>query len=141
MALHLEWVGIAEGTVIDSRGAATLVGVNQNVLTPQTVPFAWAVSIFMLLTEETDSPSDAQDSSGLATLNLLGPDDSVLSSTTQTVKVQRKYPDIPATMALAAQVVIAIQNFGRYTIIASLKSSDGTEEVSKKYMYVLPPQK
>ncbi len=143
MTLHLEWLGIAEGSVIDSRGAATLVGVNQNVVTPQTLPFAWSSSVYVFVTEDPDDISDSQEISGTITLDFLDPDDDIVSSTTQTIKNQRKYKEIPVTIALAAQVVLAIEKPGRFAIACTLRSANDSEtpERQRKYLYILPPSR
>lgn len=141
MTLQLEWLGIAEGSVIDSRGAASLVGVNQNVVTPQALPFAWTSSIYAFVTEDPDNIPDSQEISGTVALEILDPDGTVISSSTQTIKNQRKYPDIPVTIALAAQIVLAIQKSGRFTIACTLRSTDSSEPLDRhmKYVYILPP--
>jgi hypothetical protein len=140
VALHLEWLGIAEGSVIDSRGVASLVGVNQNVITPQSFPFAWSSSVYVFATEDSDDISENQEVSGTVTLDFLDPDGTIISSSTQTIKNQRKYKEIPVTIALAAQVVIAIQKPGRFTIACALRSANDGEplEQLKKYVYILP---
>jgi hypothetical protein len=141
VSLYLEWLGIAEGVVIDSRGAATLVGVNQNVITPQALPVAWTGSVFVLASESPiDLPAD-QEISGHVTLDFLDPAGEVISSSTQAIKSQRRYKDIPATLTVAAQVVLGFQQAGRYTIKATLKSAsdDDHEEGHEKHLYVLAP--
>ena len=140
MTLQLEWLGIAEGSVIDSRGVASLVGVNQNVVTPQALPFAWSSSIYVFISEDPDNLPDNQDISATISLEILDPDGTIISSSTQTIKNQRKYPDIPVTIAVAAQIVLAIQKSGRFTIACTLRSSDSSEPLDqhKKYVYVLP---
>ena len=127
--------------MIDSRGVPTLVGVNQNVLTPQALPFAWASSVYVFIAEDPDDISYSQEISALITLDFLDPDNTVISSNTQTVKSQRKYKEIPATIALAAQVVLPIQKPGRFIIIATLKlpNDSNFEERHRKYLHVLAP--
>jgi hypothetical protein len=38
MALRVEWLGLAEGSTQDARGALALVGVNQNVIQAPSLP-------------------------------------------------------------------------------------------------------
>ena len=142
MTLHIDWLGTAEGAVLDSRGAPTLVGLNQNVITPEGFPVAWTSSIFVFVTEDPeDLPSDPEIS-GVIRIEFKDPRNEIISVSTQTIKTQRKYENIPATIAAAAQVMLAIQEPGRYTISATLKSSaeDIGGEHGEKYVYVIAPE-
>jgi hypothetical protein len=139
VGLTIDWMGIAEGAVLDSRGAPTLVAMNQNVVTPDSLPAPWASAVFVFLAEEPEDLSPEGDISASIRLEFKSPSGEVISVSTQAVKNQRKYKDIPANIAMVAQVVLALQESGRYVIAATLKQSGDDEHTHylEKYFYVI----
>ena len=88
MTLHIDWLGTAEGAVLDSRGAPTLVGLNQNVITPEGFPVAWTSSIFVFVTEDPeDLPSDPEIS-GVIRIEFKDPRNEIISVSTQTIRLK-----------------------------------------------------
>jgi hypothetical protein len=137
MSLQLDWVGLAEGTVIDTRQVLSLVGVNQNVFRVDQVPASISTHIAVLISESPEAADGpAGDLVGHVSLRVCDPDGREISSTANTVSGERKLKDIPATFVLAAMTTIRAEQLGRYSVEVVLDSQDGESSRRDQYLYV-----
>jgi hypothetical protein len=138
VALQLEWVGIAEGAVFDTRKALTLVGINQNVVRVASLPSPWQTSIIVLAGD--DGLTGGSDIlSGSISLEVKDPEDKVVFSTTNKVVVEPPEKEIPGSFVAAALVILQLTQAGRHRINVTLKpdSDEGEASVGHKDIYVI----
>jgi hypothetical protein len=139
MSLHLEWLGIVEGAVFDSRRALTLVGINQNVLYIDDFPTPWQTNIVVMGADDVEDHS-AGSNSGTISIEIRDPSDGRISSTSNKVVLERVHKEIPGSVVAVALVGLQLTRHGRYRITAELKPDKETElsSVLHRDIFVMP---
>lgn len=130
MAIHIEWVGFAEGSALDSRQAVTLVGFNQCLVSPEELPFKWQSQIIVIAKEAQDSP--AESASGFVTVTIKDPGGGVIASISNFVNATRKHPDVPASVIMAVMVGLDVAEHGAFEVEATARETQDGPVTSKQ---------
>ena len=130
MAIHIEWVGFAEGSALDSRQAVTLVGFNQCLVSPEELPFKWQSQIIVIAKEAEDSP--AESASGFVTVTIKDPAGNVIASISNFVNATRKHPDVPASVIMAVMVGLDVAEHGSFEVEATARETQDGPVTSRK---------
>lgn len=140
MALKLDWLGLADGTVLDSRQALTIVGFNQNVVSTDTLPTKWTSQLLVMIVEEEPAPvEDPGKLEGYVHVSISDPQGKEIGSVSQSVSGVRKISNVPVAVMMAILVAFDISSYGRYDVTASFgaSSEDENQESLVKSLYVV----
>jgi hypothetical protein len=140
MALRLEWLGIAEGSAHDARGALALLGVNQDVIQAPSLPH---VQKGVLIVDVADDDGDilTEGTNLSVELKIDSPSGHTLSSSRSSVGVGKKqFPTIPAThIQILAQTAMRFEEYGTYTITCHVEAPEEQRLQGQKRIYVVDP--
>jgi hypothetical protein len=141
MSLQIEWLGIAEGAVFDSRRALTLVGINQNLLYIDDFPSSWQTTIVVMAAEDGENLPDSP-SSGSISIEIKDPTNGRVSSTSIKAVFERRHKDLPGSVVAVALVNFQLTRHGRYRISAELTPDGSTEpsSVLHRDIFVMPKE-
>src|SRR6266700_3027870 len=121
MALRMEWLGIAEGSTTDARGALALIGVNQNVIQPPSLPHTQRQ---VLIVHIADDSGDilVEGTNAFVELKVDSPTGSTLSSFRSAVNLAKKqYPTIRAVhLQVLAEMMMRFDEYGTYVIVCTV---------------------
>lgn len=129
LGIEIDWVGFAEGSVLDARQAITLVGFNQVLVSAEDLPFRWQGQV-IVIAREPEGAAD-ESASGLVTVTLKDPSGNVVGAITNTVNVSRKHPDVPASVIMALAAGIEISEYGRLVVEATAHDKQGGPVMSR----------
>lgn len=138
MSIQLEWFGLAEGSTEDSRGALTLVGVNQNIIQAREFP----VNVkrqFVILTGEDEGFEDLTDRRIHVTVEVTSPSGELVASAKQVVNIHgKRRKEIPGSLQLVGAMNFEVGEVGAYLAACIVEDSRGEFrlEGSKKF-YVI----
>lgn len=135
MSLELEWLGIAEGAVFDSRKALSLVGINQNIVRVGTLPAQWQTTIIVMAADDSDDAADGTVS-GTLSIEIKDPSNETVSSTKNKLVVDRPQKEVPGSVVAAALVGLQLSQLGRYSVTAELTPDAGGGSPSKRHKYI-----
>jgi hypothetical protein len=140
MALRVEWLGLAEGSTQDSRGALALVGVNQNIIQTPSLPHTMKEPFVLhvadddgnILTEGTDVTVDFRVES---------PTGTILSAVRSAAKLsQKSFSSVPAVyLQFVAESLLRFEEYGMYTVRCTVETVDGHSTSEEKRLYVIEP--
>jgi hypothetical protein len=140
MALRLEWLGIAEGSANDARGALALLGVNQDVIAAPSLPH---VQREVLIVHVADDDGDilTEGTNLYVELKVDSPSGRTLSSSRSSVTLGKKqYPTIPAThIQVLAEVMMRFEEYGSYTVTCNVEAPEDQRIQGRKKIYVVDP--
>jgi hypothetical protein len=141
MALRLEWLGIAEGSANDARGALALVGVNQDVIPAPSLPH---VQREVLIVHVADDDGDifTEGTNVYVEIRVDSPTGRTLSSSRSSVSLGKKqYPTIPAThLQVLAEVMMRFDEYGTYVITCNVEAPEEQRIQGQKRIYVVDPK-
>jgi hypothetical protein len=147
VSLQLDWLGLAEGAVFDGRKALSLIGINQNVVRIDKFPAQWQTSVVVIASENreddssTSSENDSSTScSGSLSIVIRDPKETIVSSNTSKVVIERRDNDIPGAFVAVALVGLQLTMHGRYRITAELTQDAESVLPSTKHtdIFVVP---
>ncbi len=135
--MKLEWIILAEGIGQDSRGAFTLIGINQNVLTIPRLPRATKriVMPHLVVDEKEFKPGD----SVAFKVSVISPSNEILSAHPGQIALgEVMWPDLPVALDLPVDVMLNCSEYGAYRVevIAQL---GGDSVKSDVIIYVRQP--
>lgn len=131
MSLEVAWFGMAEASAIDSRGAMTLVGINQNVVVAETLP-ALRKRVLVLHLRDSEEPEQLLVPGARLTVKMWvnGPDESEIFRQTATVDIgEKRWADIPGGANVTTEMQLNIEAYGRYRIHCEV-AVQGQDELS-----------
>ena len=135
--MRIEWLGIAEGAVVDGRGAFTVVGLNMNLVIAEKLPVPFVRSVILLV--ETDRTLDADDEVSIS-FQLTDPTGKVMSASNATSKVAPPIsPESPAFIQLIAQLGGVAREYGAYSIACDVQVTNREPLKATKRIFVVPP--
>lgn len=142
MSLHMEWLGIVEGAVFDSRRALTLVGINQNILYADDFPINWQTTIVVMAAEDSEDLPESPSSASIS-FDITGPSGERLSSSSNKAVFTRRHTDLPGSVTAVALANLQLQNHGHYRITAELVPDDRTQpsSVAHRDIFVLAKER
>jgi len=135
---------LAEGVTNDARGALTLVGINQRVISPAALPFRATFKAVVGITDEIDGP-DGPDfevlPDGELRVRVIDPSGTSQFAVSQIFKMPQEKPQdkIPTVVNIIADVVVSGDSYGTYSADIAYRFADGEEESRRFYIYVVPP--
>jgi hypothetical protein len=137
--VKISWLILAEGLATDAKGAYTLVGINQNILFTPTVPAQTKRAIIAHLTG-TNEDAEQKMKEASFTFSVLSPSNVTLSATSgQAVGTAFPFPELPATVDIAANFMVPISEFGEYQICLEVRFGDGEVAKAAESLYVMRP--
>lgn len=136
--MKLEWVGLAEASVEDGRGAVTLVGLNLNVFAPKALPAGTKRTVVIIARDED---GDLIPGSTLEVrLRVDSPSEQGTLAFSQNLTVgDRKYENVPGGLTIQADLGVDVKEYGPYTIRVGLESGGVTLAEGEKILYVVEP--
>ena len=146
MALAIDWLGIAEGSASDARGAVTLVGVGQTVVIAPSLPHKEARAVMVVVLDDDGSVLVDPDSPVALTLEIRSPSDKLLLATTQTFSTRQAInpaaiPEGVPTRGfqLVMSLNLEFTEYGPHTIKVSISVADNDSVERIRRLYVVPP--
>lgn len=146
MALSIDWLGIAEASASDARGALTLIGVGQNVIVAPSFPHREQRVLVVTALDDDGSELKGAESSVSLGLEIKAPSGKTLLANTQVVPLaQASNPSmIPADVeARGFQLVLTLNlevtEFGAHTIRVVVTVDDVEAERQRRIYVVKPP--
>jgi hypothetical protein len=138
MSARVEWLGIAEGSAQDARGAATLVAVGQNVITAPALPYQ-TIRVFIIDAIDEDGSSFVSGKSASLDFRIESPRGKVILATHQNVEFgEKKLPDIPAVgLLLVIGVQLSVDEPGTYVASCELSISEDEKLTKQTRFYVV----
>jgi hypothetical protein len=145
MAVSFDWLGIAEGSTNDARGALTLVGVGQNVMAAVEFPHREQRVLIVTVLDE-DGTDLGQDATFGMTFDITAPSGRVLIANHQTLTTAQASnpagipPDIPARgIQLVWNLNLEVTEYGPHTVRVEIEIP-GQEPLSRtRKIYVVAP--
>jgi hypothetical protein len=145
MAVTFDWLGIAEGGANDARGALTLVGVGQNVMTAAQFPHREQRVLVVTVLDEEGTELGQNAAFGM-TLNITAPSGRVLIANHQTLSTDQASnpaglpPDIPARgFQLVMNMNLEVTEYGPHSVHVEIEIP-GKEPLSRtRKIYVVAP--
>jgi hypothetical protein len=129
--VKIEWALQAEGLGQDARGAFTIIGVNQNVLTVSSLPARTKRAIVLHIIEV-----EAGESLSLS-VSMKDPDGVVvLAQSADMTPGEFLYTDIPTAFDVPAEMVISVEKWGTYTFEAVVQGRNGGTSAATLSLYV-----
>jgi hypothetical protein len=137
--VKISWLILAEGLAQDSKGAYTVVGINQNILLTSTVPTQTKRAIIAHLTAVSEDSGQKMNGASF-TFSILSPSKVTLSAHSgQAAEASFPFPDLPATVDIAADFMVPITEFGEYQICLEVRFADGDVARAVESLYVMRP--
>jgi hypothetical protein len=137
--MKLEWVLLAEGIGQDAKGAATLIGLNQNVLMaplPATTKRV-VVAHIVFDDDELNEPNGAELQ---FFVRVEGPSGDVLNAISGRGEVAgRQWPDLPAVLDVPAELVVTADEYGPHEMIVEVVGPKRNRARGSVTLYVKPP--
>jgi hypothetical protein len=145
MAVTFDWLGIAEGSTNDARGALTLVGVGQNVMATAEFPHReQRVLIVTVLDEE--GTELGQDAAFGITLEITSPSGRVLIATHQTLTTAQASnpvgipPDVPGRgFQIMWSLNLEVTEYGPHIVRVEIEIPNQEPLSRSRKIYVVPP--
>jgi hypothetical protein len=141
MALRLEWLGIAEGSANDARGALALLGVNQDVIPAPSLPHVQRAVIIVHAADD-DGDIFTEGTNLYVELKVDSPSGRTLSSSRSSVTLGKKqYATIPAThIQVLAEVMMRYEEYGTYIVTCNVEAPGEQRIQGQKKIYVVDPK-
>lgn len=134
--MEVEWFGMAENAAEDGRGALALIGVNQNVFRPPTLPATVKRALIILLQGEEGDP---QEGSLSVRMEAVGPSDNVLWATSESGQMETpKEPSLPVGVQVVTNVQIQVTERGPVSFRSYIEFGSQHLE-GRKLLYVAEP--
>jgi hypothetical protein len=140
MALRVEWLGLAEGSTQDSRGALALVGVNQNVIQAHSLPHTMK-EVFILYVADDDGNTLTEGTDVTVDFRVESPKGTILSAVRSAAKLsQKSFSSVPAVyLQFVAESLLRFEEYGMYTVRCTVETTDGHSASEEKRLYVIEP--
>ena len=135
----LDYVIVAEGIGQDSRGAVTLIAVDQVALIAQTFPVS--VSRFLVVRAIEENVGELLPGADLSMrFTVASPSGDIVAAGSVAGKGgERVLPGIPVAIQVILQVQFQAPEVGTYRLAVTLSASAGSEVSAHTYLYVLSP--
>ena len=145
MALEFDWLGIADGSTNDSRGALALVGVGHNVIVARSVPHQTQRVLIVMIVDESGNTL-AEGTAVSFDFKLTAPSGRTLMANTQmiTIPPSATLIDLPSDASgrgfqLVAGLGLQVTEYGVHTIRAAVTVGE-VELVRSRNLHVIPPR-
>jgi hypothetical protein len=123
--MRLDYALLAEGVGQDSRGAITLIAVDQLILATATLPIQVNRVLAMRAIEETN---ELQDATVTLRLTVLSPSGDTISATSGMGALgPRLFADVPGMLNVQSMFAFLATEYGEYKINAHVTAAGGTE--------------
>jgi hypothetical protein len=133
--MKLEWVILAEGLGQDSKGAVTAIGLNQNVLITPTVPASTKRAIMAHFVEDGDAVKTGDKMTFRVTF--VSPSGKIINALTSPATLApMPWSDLPISIDMPAEMVLACVEYGTYTINAEVELPTGETMSGNVKFYV-----
>jgi hypothetical protein len=140
MSLSVEWFGVAEAAVSDSRDAQVLVGLDLNLTVAENLPADVRRVLVLILSDDEDPEPVLPDSQLSVEMAVEDPDGRVILKNGMFSRPgSPKFEDIPVSARIIAETQFMATQYGTYRLTCSV-AIDGQELVSaQKLIYVVSP--
>lgn len=143
--MALDFLMLVEAAVNDGRGALALVGVNQRVIAPTTLPFNIKQRLIMAFSDEMPDSSGQEFGDipgGVVSIRVLDPAGSATFATSEEIKlpVEKRWLDLPLVANVIMDVDIKGDSYGVYIVEVTHKPSDSGELTRRFPLYIAHPQ-
>ncbi|WP_162834316.1 hypothetical protein [Amycolatopsis circi] len=133
--MRIKWILLCEGFGLDSKGALTAIGLNQNVVASETLPVQTKRAIIIRLIDENEPAYQ-----GVMTISfsVISPTGKVVSANTANVSIgPKKFSDLPGTGEIPAELILNLSEYGTYRVSAEIRLEDDRVETVAEYLYVV----
>lgn len=137
--MKFDFLALAEGAAEDSRGAITLVGVNQNLVVSPTLPTPFRRTLFAYVSEEEGQAPLPSGTPIAMAFRAESPSGNVVVAGTGAGALGNKpYPDLPGAVQFAVDLAGVAGEYGAYKLICEI-SIAGSSLRASRHLYVFPP--
>lgn len=141
--MRLDQVLLVEAAANDLRGALTLVGANQRVLTFPALPFRVQLRAVLMFTDEMPDADGAafEESRDIhVSINVIGPEgiSGYISNQPVSLPAEKKWVDLPLMATIVADVIIAGDSYGIYLVEIRSAAVGQDEQVRRIPVYIVP---
>jgi hypothetical protein len=140
--VKIENAFLVEGVALDIRGAMTLVGFNQRVVAPPSLPSAFRQTLMLSLIDEVGPEAVPEGSiAGQLGLTLVDPGGVTAFAFTQGVPLQPKQrPELPTYTNIAIEIPFSCNSYGVYALTIKWHLAGADVEERQIDVLVLDPQ-
>jgi len=136
--LKIEWMLIAEGLGADSKNALTVIGVNQNIFSPPSLPAMTKRAILARVLDDEDTLKAG--SSLQVAFSVIGPAGDVVAAQSSTVSVAgRLWKDLPGNLDIPAELGLSVNDYGEYVMRLDIRTPAGERQRAEVRLHVVPP--
>jgi hypothetical protein len=138
--MQIEWTMLAEGIGQDSKGAITLIGVNQTVFGTPTLP---AMTKRSLLSHLILSPGETLVLGERLTFHVRmeAPSGKTLAASSGAIGIGSlpPWPELPASIDIPGEVGFMVEEYGTHRLVIEVTTPDGSELSDSVNLYVVRP--
>lgn len=136
--MRLDWMILAEGLGQDSRGAITIIGVNQNVFETPLLP---GVTKRAVLVHFVDDDRDLKIGDQLNfRVRVVSPSEEVINAQgAQATVGPSRWPDLPLSIDFPIEIVMNCPEYGSYRIELDAQFPEGVTLKGSVILYVVEP--
>lgn len=134
----------AEAAVNDSRGAMTVIGLNQRVIAPAATPFNMRQRVVMTFSDEVPGSLGKEFGElpgGSVSIRVLDPDGLAVFAVSEDIEVpkEKRWTDLPLLATLVVDIDIKGDAYGIY-VVEVMHRGDGLEEQIRRVpIYIVNP--
>lgn len=140
-----DFLALAENAANDSRGALTLVGLNQRVIAPLSLPFDFNQRLVIGVSDELKNSSGSefgQVPDGVISIKVLDPSGDAVFVTNEEVKLpgEKRWLDLPLLANVVVDLNFRCNTYGIYVIEITHTPSDSEEQMRRFPVYIVSHQ-
>jgi hypothetical protein len=120
--MRFEWLGIAEASAVDARGAVALIGLNQNIEIASVVPAMVRRTVMVYAVDDPDE--DRPPGSTIhVTIGIASPSGETARQEFELVTQPKNFPELPGAIQVATEFVFRAPEHGTYRVSAVIEPS------------------
>ena len=137
--MKLESLVLAEGMGQDANGAYTLIGVNQNVFSPQSLPAGTKRAVLAYFVEEPGENLEWAGKSAEVSFTVTSPTGKVLAAQTGQLSFgEKNFADVPVALQLPNEIILQVREYGDHRIAVAVTFPDESVVKGELTLYVRP---
>ncbi|HMH91057.1 MAG TPA: hypothetical protein VK586_08235 [Streptosporangiaceae bacterium] len=136
--MKIQWALMAEGITQDARGALTVVGLSQSVVSAAALPVMLKRAVVVLLAGSDDEIDPGQPLH-FATRVIAPSGEAICAHDGVVPMAPSKFPGLPARINIASESFFAVKEYGRHSITVTVRPGDHPDLCAELEFYVTRP--
>jgi len=136
--MKIQWALLAEGAIVDARGALAAVGLAQSVLIAPVLPMGARRAIILLLSGPSNEFVPGRPVK--FSFHVVPPSGGALFEHKGSIPMaSNNFPELPTGVNISAEAAFTIKEYGRHVINVSVEPSGHSEMNVELEFYVMKP--